>query len=142
RPHVDSAAHGKRFFHAVGAEERGGPLGAHAVVAVNDHAPFAVGRELLHRGGETRQRNPFVAVDPADGEFVGFATIDQPRTCVRRQTDPPGHSPRTDFERRTRVRQRWNPVAHSTTTGVPSSTFSKNFSDMWWGMRMHPWDAA
>ena len=31
---------------------------------------------------------------------------------------------------------------HSIMTGVPTTTFSKNFSDIWWGMRMQPWEAA
>ena len=31
---------------------------------------------------------------------------------------------------------------HSMITGVPTTTFSKNFSDIWCGMRMQPWEAA
>ena len=87
RPHVDAAAHGEGVFHAVGAEEGGGSLRAHAVVAIDDDSALGVGGELVDHLRETPQRKPLVAVDPADDQFVRLPAIDQARALVRGQID-------------------------------------------------------
>ena len=127
----------------MGAEEGGGVLRPHAVMAVYHHTAFGIGGESFKNLRKGTQRDPLVAVNLADGEFVVLSAIDEPRPLVRGKPVPFRDGARADFQRGFRIRQGfWKSRAHSTMTGVPTETFSKNFSDMWCGMRMQPWDAA
>lgn len=73
---VDAAAHRKRLLHPLRPQKCRRPQRAHAVVAVNDDSALAVSRQLRPSYGESAQREPLVATDLADRQFVGFATVD------------------------------------------------------------------
>ena len=116
----------------------GGPQGTHAMVAIDHHSALGVRRKSVQNFWEGPKRKPFIAADPANRQFVALAAIDQEWPLVGRQVNPLRNRAGADFERELRIRKRWKAIAHSTITGVPSSTFSKNFSDIWCGIRMQP----
>lgn len=123
-------------------QKLGGPQGTHAMVAIDYHSALGVRREPDHNFREGAQRKPFMAIDPAEHEFVALAAVDQAWSLIGGQVNPLCNRAGADFKRELGIRKRWKFTNHSTITGVPTSTFSKNFSDIWCGMRMQPWDAA
>lgn len=110
------------------------------MVAVNHHHPRRIGAEARQGFGEFPQWQPLATGDAADRHFIGLAAIDQARTFGYGQGQPTGDLCRADIQGVGGIGK--HEPGYSMITGVPTVTFSKNFSDIGCGMRMQPCDAA
>ncbi len=112
------------------------------MVAIDDEASGWIAGELFQGLRKFTKRKPLMIRKLADFDFIGLPTVDQTRAISFREVKPCRNRLRTDFKSFRRIGQKGLGGIHSTITGVPTSTFSKNFSAMWCGILTQPWEAG
>ena len=67
------------------------------MVAVNHDTALRIGRQVAEALGKLPEGHPFVARNPADGQFLRFAAINKPWAFVFREIKPGGDGFRGNF---------------------------------------------